>query len=131
MRLLQNFHTRNVRCTLFCIGHNLYVRLLLLQPVYYLARPDPPKPDRRRGFSNRATSAMFVATAINFLVSTVVTGIQVTIFIRAIREALIIDMDYPLSEKLELVTKVVWNFDIVVDWAGTISVSTIYPYQIP
>ena len=74
---------------------------------------------------------MFVATTINFLASSVVTGIQVTIFSGAIRKALILDVDYPLSEKLELVTKVVWNFDIVVDWAGTISVSTIYPYQIP
>ena len=68
---------------------------------------------------------MFVATTINFLASSVVTGIQVTIFSGAIRKALILDVDYPLSEKLELLNKVAWNLDIAVDWTGTISVSTI------
>ena len=68
---------------------------------------------------------MFVATAINFLLSTLVTGAEVAIFIVSIRKALILDIDYPLSVKLGLVKKVVWNLAIVIDWAGTMtSVST-------
>ena len=70
---------------------------------------------------------MFAATAINFLLSSVVTGTQVAVFIGTIRKVLILDTDYPLSGKLELVKKVVWNLDIVIDWAGTISVSTNLP----
>ena len=68
---------------------------------------------------------MFVATAINFLLSTLVTGAEISIFVVAFRKALILDIDYPLSEKLGSVKKVVWNLEIVIDWAGTmISVST-------
>ena len=64
---------------------------------------------------------MFVATAINFLLSTLVTGAEVSIFIVSIRKALILDIDYPLSVKLGLVKKVVWNLDIVIDWTGTMT----------
>ena len=66
---------------------------------------------------------MFVATAINFLLSSLVTGTQVSVFIGTIQKGLILDIDYPLSEKLGSVSKVVWDLDIVIDWAGTISVS--------
>jgi len=89
-----------------------------------LARPDPSKPDRRKGFSNRPTAAVFVATVINFVLFSLVTGTQVAIFVVSIRKALILDIDYPLSEKLEVVKKVVWNLDIVIDWAGNTPVST-------
>ena len=67
---------------------------------------------------------MFIATAINFLLTSLVVGIEVAIFIATIRKALIVDTDYPLSGKLELVNKVVWKLDIAIEWAGSISVST-------
>jgi len=66
---------------------------------------------------------MFVATVINFLLSSLVTGTQVAIFVVSIRKALIVDVDYSLSEKLELVKKAVWNLDVTIDWAGNIPVS--------
>lgn len=58
---------------------------------------------------------MFVATAINFLLCSLVTGTQVAIIVLSIRTTLVLDIDYPLSEKLELVNKVAWNLDIVLD----------------
>ena len=66
---------------------------------------------------------MFAATAINFILSSLVTGTQVAIFIAPIRKALILDVDYPLLEKLEL-AKVVWNLDIAIGWVGSTTVST-------
>ena len=65
---------------------------------------------------------MFVAIAI---LSSLVTGTQVAIFVLSIRNALILDIDDPLSEKLELVKKAVWNLYIIVDWTGNIAVSMI------
>ena len=74
-----------------------------LQVACFLARPDPPKFHRRRGFSNRATAAMFVGTVINFLLFSLSTGTETAMFIVSIRRALILDIEYPLSEKQELV----------------------------
>ena len=65
---------------------------------------------------------MFVAIAINFLLSSLVTGTQVAIFVLSIRQTLIFDIDYPLSEKLELVEKGVGNLNITIGWAGNIAV---------
>ena len=90
----------------------------------FLARPDPPKQNRRKGLSNRATAAMFVATTINFLLTSFVTGTQVAMFIVSIRKVLTLSVDDPLSEKLELVKKMVWNLDIAIDWVGNTPVST-------
>jgi len=42
---------------------------------------------------------MFAATIINFLLSSLNTGTQVTKFIRFIRQALILDIHDPLSKK--------------------------------
>ena len=67
---------------------------------------------------------MFVATTVNFLLCSLVIGTQVAIFVVSIRTALILDVDHPLSEKLELVKRVVWNLDIALDWAGNTPVST-------
>ena len=92
--------------------------------AYFSSRADAPKLDRRRGFSNGATAAMFIATTINFLLCSLVTGTQVALFVASTRTALILNIDYPLSEKLELVKKVVWNLDIALDWAGSTPVST-------
>jgi len=67
---------------------------------------------------------MFVATAINFLLTSLVIGTEVSMFIVSIRKALILDTDYLLSEKLELVKNVMWKLDIAIEWTGSIPVST-------
>ena len=67
---------------------------------------------------------MFVATATNFLLVNLATGNQVAAFVVSVQKALILDTNFPLSENLELVNKVVRNLGIPMDWAGTISVST-------
>ena len=67
-------------------------------------------------------AAIVVATAINFLLSSLVTGTQVTIFVVSIRKA--VDIDYPL-EKLDLVKKAVWNLYLIVDWAANIPVGIV------
>jgi len=95
-----------------------------LRSRLYLSKTDPPKPDRRKGFSNRTTAVMFVATAINFLLTSLVIGTEVSMFIVSVRKALILDTDFLLSEKLELVKKVVWKLDIAIEWTGSIPVST-------
>ena len=83
-----------------------------------------PKPDRRKGFSNRATAAIFVATVINFILSSVNTGIQVARLVVAIRLAPIPDISHPLLEKPELkVSGVFQNMDIVAYWTKLFPVS--------
>jgi len=66
---------------------------------------------------------MFVATIINFLLSSLCFGSQVAAFIVPIREALILDIDYPLSEKPELVNDALRNVRIVFYWTVSLSVS--------
>ena len=87
------------------------------------ARPDHPKFDRRRGFSNRATAAIFVATVINFLLLSLFTGSQVAMFVVSIRKTLILDIDHPLSERPELVNNALRNANLASVWALTIPVS--------
>ena len=82
-----------------------------------------PKLDRRKGFSGRATAAMFTATVINFLLSSLYTGSQVATFIISIREALVLDIDYPLSEKPALVNNALRNVNLVTAWSVSLSVS--------
>ena len=67
---------------------------------------------------------MFVATVINFVLSSLDTGAQVAGFVVSIRKGLTLDIDFPLSEKLELVRRAVWRLDIAIDWAENIPVST-------
>jgi len=81
------------------------------------------KLDSRKGFSNRATAAMFAATVINFLLSSLNTGTQVAIFIGFIRQVLILDVDYPLVEKLGLVVNSLQNVTIANVWAANLPVS--------
>ena len=68
---------------------------------------------------------MFVATVVNFLVSSVTTGNEVAYFIVFIRKALILDIDHPLSEKRELVNRdrALQNMITVNFWASNIPVS--------
>ena len=61
---------------------------------------------------------MFIATVINFLLFSVRTGNEVAQFIVFIRKGLmiILDIDYPLSEKPELVDYALRNENLVVSW---------------
>jgi len=77
----------------------------------------------REGFTKRATAAMFVATVINFLLSSLNTGTHVVVFITSIRKALILDIDYPLLGKPQLVNTALQNLNIVDFWAGILPVS--------
>ena len=124
--LIHKFDDRVVFCTLLCIGRCHCVRFLLLQATQFLSRPDPSKFDRRRGFSNRAIAAMFIGTIINFLLASLNTGNQVAVVIVFIRKGLmiILDSDYPLLEKPELVTNALRNEVMVGFWAETFPVGT-------
>ena len=82
-----------------------------------------PKLGRRKGFFNRATGAMFAATVINFLLSSLNTAIQVASLVVFIRKALILGVDYPLSEKPELVKNALRNVNLVGFCAGGLPVS--------
>ena len=82
-----------------------------------------PKFDRRKGFSKRATAAVFVTTVINFILSSLNTGTQVALFIVFIRKALILDIDIPLSEKPEIINSALQNLNIVANWAANFPVS--------
>ena len=66
---------------------------------------------------------MFVATVINFILSSLGTGSRVAIFIVYIRKALIVDIDYPLSEEPELLTNALRNVTMLSSWAEYIGVS--------
>ena len=81
------------------------------------------KLDRRKGFSGRATSAMFIATVINFLLFTYIIGNEVARFIVFIQKALTMDIDYPLSERRELVNNALRNLDLIYIWALNLPVS--------
>ena len=66
---------------------------------------------------------MFVTTAINFLLSSLSVGNQVAVSIVIIRKALILDIDYPLLEKAELVQNALRDLNIVISWARSLPVS--------
>jgi len=68
---------------------------------------------------------MFAATVINFLCASLNTGIEVARFIVIIQKVLIADIDYPLSEKLELrlLDKVLQNMNLVIAWTQMFPVS--------
>ena len=94
-----------------------------LQFTYFVSRPDPSEFDRRRGFSNRATAAMFVATIINFLLCSLNVGNQIATIVVFIRDALILDVHYPFSKDRVLVNNALRKPNIVGLWASTLSVS--------
>ena len=66
---------------------------------------------------------MFVATFINFLLSSWNTGTQVLGFFITIRKALVLDIDYLLSERPELVNDALQILNTVNVWAGNLPVS--------
>jgi len=90
-----------------------------LQVSCFLARPNPPRFHRRRGFSNRAAAAMFAVTVINFLLFSLGTGTETAMSTVLIRKALILD---PLSEKGELVNNTLQNLTIVIFWSVNLPV---------
>ena len=66
---------------------------------------------------------MLVATVINFLLSNLYTGSQVTTFLLSICKALILDIDHPLLERPEVLNNALRNVHTVFDWAVSLSVS--------
>ena len=114
------FGVRSVCCTLLCIGRYIYVRFHpFLQAVYFiLSGPDPSKFDRQRGFSNRPTAVMFVATAINFTLSSLSAGSAVAQSIAFMRNALILNIDYPLPEKPPLVNEALRTANLLGLWGS-------------
>ena len=70
---------------------------------------------------------MFIATIINFLLSSLNLGAQVATLIVFIRKPLIQDIHYPLSVKRfeDLVYNTLRNVNLIGFWAGAIPVSTI------
>ena len=66
---------------------------------------------------------MFATTVVNFLLSILRTAGEVAGFVVSIRKALVIDIDYPLSEKPELVHGALRNMNLVGFWAGDLPVS--------
>jgi len=66
---------------------------------------------------------MFTATVVNFILSSLNTGTEVALFIVDIRKALILDIDYPLSEKPGLINDASQGMKIVTVWAQVLPVS--------
>jgi len=66
----------------------------------------------------------FIMTVINFLLSSLRIGTEVSDFVVYIRKAFILDIDYPLSEKLELAGNALQNLLIVVFWSDNLPVSS-------
>ena len=74
---------------------------------------------------------MFVATAINFLLFSLNTGTQIAAFIVAIRKGIILDIDFPLPEKLPVVNNAIRKLYTVIDWSGNIPVSINLSLPVP
>ena len=66
---------------------------------------------------------MFVATVIDFLLSSLNTGNQVAAFIVFIRKALIEDIHYPVSEMRALVNNALREINLITFWAESFPVS--------
>ena len=66
---------------------------------------------------------MFVATVIDFLLSSLNTGTSVSLFIVFIQKALVLDIDYSLPEKREFINNVLRNANLVTLWVTTLPVS--------
>ena len=114
---------RQQECLLYSLLHPSLSLCSLSSSYIPLNSNQSSKFDRRRGFSNRATAAVFVATIINFLLFSLATGNEVATLVVFIRTALNLDIDYPLSEKPELVNNALRNVNIVKYWATTFPVS--------
>ena len=95
-----------------------------LRFVHFLARPNPPRFRRRRGFSNRLIAAMFVMTVINFLLSSLYIGAGAAFITVYIRKALILNTDHPLPEKGELIKNALQSLNIILLWSGNIPVGS-------
>ena len=94
-----------------------------LRVAYFLGRPDSSRFHRRRGFSNRATAAMFMVTVINFLLFSLASGTELATITLFIRKALILDIEYPLSEKRGLVKNTLQSLRTLLFWSASLSVS--------
>ena len=68
---------------------------------------------------------MFAATVVNFLLSSLETGTEVALFIVLIRKALVVDINYPLVERADLIGNALQSVSIIGLWAGYLPVSII------
>jgi len=114
---------RGFHGTLLHIDCYLCIHIFLPQSPLYLNKTWSPKLDRQRGFSNHTAAAMFRMTIINFLLSSLYTGIQVVGFIVFIQKALILDINYLLPEKWESINNALLDMNIVDSWAQYLPVS--------
>ena len=116
--------TKGVFALLFSVSISIFVYVFsFLRVDYFLARPDPPIFHRRRGFSNRVRAVTFAVAIINFFLSGLYAGIEVFIFVLFVRNALVLNIDYPLSKKLELINQAKRKFGIVQLWSLNLPVS--------
>ena len=76
-------------------------------------------------------AVILIATAINFLLSSLNSGIEVVRFIVYIREVHISDIDYPLGEKSMLLRSALLNASFIHSWAASFPVSKTRRCQIP
>ena len=128
MRLIRTFdNDRSISCALFCIGRYLCVRSNPAKALIPLPRLDAQISHRRRGFSKRATAAMFVTTIVNLLLFSLNTGTQLAIFVMVVRKPLDVDIDSPLSDigvpMPGSVNRVSQNMILVTLWASYLPVS--------
>jgi hypothetical protein len=68
-------------------------------------------------------AAMFLATVINFILSSLSTGSDIAGFVVFIRKAIILDIDYPFSDKPQLVDQALQNLNLLTVWTTNFPVS--------
>ena len=66
---------------------------------------------------------MFAVTVINFLLFSLTIGNHVAAFIVYIQKALILDIDYPLSERLDMVGQATKSTNVVGNWTAYLPAS--------
>ena len=114
---------RYQECLLYSSLHRLLTLRSFSPSAKSLNSQQAPKLDRRKELSNRAAAAMFVTTVMNFILFSLNTGTQVAVFITSIRKALVLDIDYPLSVKPDMVSGALPNMSTVANWAISLAVS--------
>ena len=74
---------------------------------------------------------MFVVTVINFLLSSLYTGIKVAIIIGCIQKTFTLDIHYPLLERGKSIGEAVQNLAMVGSWSANLPVSSNLSLWIP
>ena len=114
---------RYQECLLYSFRHRSLTTCSFYPSAKSLISQGAPKLDRRRGFSSRRHVVVFATTVINFIFSSLNAGAKVAGFVVFIRQALILDIDYPLSEMPELVDNGLQTMNIITVWVANLPVS--------